>query len=63
MKTALELIEEVAQHPTLDEYLDRDPKQVTEQQRKDLIRALRAARPHFSGKGRGGRDEQKEAEE
>lgn len=52
MKHALELIEEVAKHPTLDEYLDRDPKQITDEQRRDLIRALREARPRFTGKSR-----------
>jgi hypothetical protein len=45
--TALEVLEEAIKEPTLDWYLDQNPRKHTPQDRENLILALRKERAMF----------------
>lgn len=56
-KTAIELMDEVIKHPTLDDYMRRVPP-LSKEQRTELVEVLRADRARFIAKG-----EEKDAKE
>lgn len=47
MKDGNQLIDEAAEHVTLDEVMRRDPRTVTDDEFEDMIRGLRRARAMF----------------
>lgn len=46
-KKGMELLDEAAQEPTLDDFMRRDPAAITPSERADLIQVLRKDRAAF----------------
>lgn len=49
--TGPELVKAMAEHPTLDEYFDRDPKTLTDEDLRRIIQVERQRREAFITKG------------